>query len=172
VIPLDRERERRRRPSIGWIVAAAAVIAVVALVGLNYVLRQDLDMAQAYRDGVARALQLAAQPGSQTALLAGEDGSVSGLGVIGSDGTVELVMRGLPPTSGAQVYTAWTIAPDAAPVSLGDFTVGSDGRAVTTTKSPGTNPGDTIALTLEDGGGHTAPGGPIVAAGQTKGGSG
>ena len=36
-------------------------------------------------------------------------------------------MRGLAPTSGSQVYTAWAIEGDAAPVALGDFTVGADG---------------------------------------------
>jgi anti-sigma-K factor RskA len=165
VIILDRER---RRPSLAWLVAAAAVIGVVALAGLNLAQRRELDAASAYRDGVASALQLAGQPGSQTALLTAEDGSVSGLGVVGSDGSVELVMRGLAATTGTQVYTAWTIAPNAAPVALGDFTVGSDGVAVATAQSPGTSPGDTLALTLESAGGHQAPAGPIVAAGVTQ----
>ena len=108
----------------------------VALGGWNLALQRQLTTAEAYRTGVDQALDLAAQPGSVTALLAAEDGSVSGFGVVGADGTVKLAVRGLPATSGSQVYTAWSIEGDTAPVSMGDFTVGSDGVAVTTAHGP------------------------------------
>ncbi len=134
VVSLDDARSRRRS-RLGWLLAAAAVIAVVALGGWNIALRGDLSAAQAYRTGVDQALALAAQPGSVTAFLTAKDGSVAGFSVVGEDGTTKLAVRGLAPTTGAQVYTAWSIEGDAAPVAMGDFTVGSDGVAVATGKA-------------------------------------
>lgn len=166
---VDLAAARSRRGSrLGWLVAVAAVIAVVVIGASNLALRRDLDAAQAYQDGVTQALDLAAQPGSTTALLAGEDGSVSGFAVVGADGTVRMTVQGLTPTSGSQVYTAWAIEGDAAPVAMGEFTVGPDGVATATATSPTTAPGATLALTLEPKAGSTSPTGPIVAAGVTR----
>ena len=167
VVSVDDARSRRGS-RLGWLLAAAAAIVAVALGGWNIALRQDLGAAQAYRTGVDQALALAAQPGSVTAFLTAEDGSVSGFSVVGQDGTAKLAVRGLAPTTGAQVYTAWSIEGDAAPVAMGDFTVGLDGVAVTTAKAPGATPGAVIALTLEPNGGNLAPMGPIVASGVTR----
>ena len=167
VVSLDAARSRRGA-RLGWVLAAAAVIVAVALGGWNIALRRDLSSAEAYRDGVNQALDLAAQPGSVTALLANPDGTVSGFGVVGADGTVKLAVRGLPATTGSQVYTAWSIEGTTAPVSMGDFTVGADGVAITTVQAPNTEPGATIALTLEPNAGNQAPAGPVVAAGVTR----
>jgi hypothetical protein len=167
--PVDLAAERvRRRSRLGWLVAAAAVIGVIALGGWNIALRQDLSAAQAYQQGVDQALALAAQPGSVTAILASEDGASSGLAVIGADGTTRLTVRGLAPTSGSQVYTAWAIEGETAPVAIGEFTVGSDGLATATVTSPTSDPGAVIALTLEPVPGATAPAGPPVVAGTTR----
>lgn len=167
--PVDLAAERaRRRSRLGWLVAVAAVIGVIALGAWNVTLRQDLGAAQAYQQGVDQALQLATQAGSVTAILASEDGSSSGLAVVGADGTTRITARGLEPTSGSQVYTAWAIEGDAAPVALGDFTVGADGLATATVTSPNADPGAVVALTLEPEAGNTAPEGPVVAAGTTR----
>jgi hypothetical protein len=166
-VRLDAERERRRS-RLGWLVAAAAVIAVIALGGLNIGLRDQLSSAQAYRSGVEQALDLAAQPGSVTALIRADDGSSSGFGVIGADGTVKLAMRGLAATSGTEVYTAWSIAEGADPVALGEFSVGSDGIAVANAHAPAAAPGLVMAITLEANAGNPAPEGPVVASGVTR----
>jgi anti-sigma-K factor RskA len=158
-----------RRPS--WVVriaALAAVIAIVVLGGLGLSLQRQLDAERAYRDGVSAALALAARPGSQTALLAAGDGSVSGLGVVGADGTVRLAMRGLTATSGTQVYTAWAIGGSGTPVAIGDFTVGADGTAVAAAHVPAAEAGVVLALTLEPRGGDTTPRAPVVAKGVAR----
>jgi hypothetical protein len=167
IVSLDDARARRGS-RLGWLLAAAAVIAAVALGGWNIALRGQLDTAQAYRTGVDQALALAAQPGSVTAFLTAEDGSVSGFSVVGQDGTTKLAVRGLAPTTGSQVYTAWSIEGDNAPVAIGDFTVGSDGVAVATAQAPDATPGAVIALTLEPNAGNQAPMGPVVASGVTR----
>jgi hypothetical protein len=157
------------RPS--WAVrvgAIAAAIAIVVLGGLGLSLKGQLDAVQAYRDGVSQALALAARPGSQAALLAADDGSVSGLGVVGADGTVRLAMRGLAATSGSQVYTAWAIGGDGIPVAIGELTVAGDGTAVAVAHAPAAEAGVVLALTLEPHPGATKPGGPIVAKGVAR----
>ena len=169
VAPVDLAAERaRRRSRLGWLVAVAAVIGVIALGAWNIALRQDLSAAQAYQQGVDQALALATQPGSVTAILASEDGSSSGLAVIGADGTTRITVRGLAPTSGSQVYTAWAIEGDAAPVAIGDLTVGSDGLATAAVTSPTSAPGAVIALTLEPVPGATVAAGPLVVAGTAR----
>jgi anti-sigma-K factor RskA len=164
---LGLERERRRS-RLGWLVAVAAVIGVLALGASNLALRRDLDQAQAYQQGVDQALALAGRPGSVAALLAAPDGSATGLAVIGADGTARITMRGLPATSGSQVYTAWSIEGDAPPVAVGDFTVGADGLASASGSAPSAVPGSVVAVTLEQAAGATAPGGPVVASGTTR----
>jgi anti-sigma-K factor RskA len=167
--PVDLDAERKRRGSrFGWLLAAAAVIAVVALGAWNYTLQQDLASAQAYRNGVEQALDLAAQPGSVTALIRPDTGSGSGFGVIGADGTARIALRGMAPTTGSEVYTAWSIAEGAAPISMGDFSVGADGIALANARAPEAAPGLVMAITLEPNAGNQAPAGPVVASGVTR----
>ena len=132
----------------------------------NVSLRNQLQSAEAYRAGVEAALQLAAAPGSSTALLTNEGGTVSGLGVVGADGQVLLAFRGLAPTSGSQVYAAWSIGEDGVPVNIGELTASADGTATGTAQ--GAQAGDVIALTLEPAAGATAPTLPIVASGSAE----
>ena len=164
-LPIDLRAEReRRRFRLATLGAAAAILLAVALGGYAFVLRGQLAADEAYRQTVDQALQLAAQPGSATAVLAGAEGT-SGLGVIGADGRVELAMRGLSATTGREVYTAWAIGADGTPRSLGDFEVGSNGTGVRSGTSPVTGAGTVLAITREPQPGATAPTSPIVASG-------
>jgi len=74
-------------------------------------------------------------------------------------------MQDLQATTGTQVYTAWVIVGSNAPVSLGDFDVDAGGTRGFTTKPTTAPAGATIAVTLEQNPGNTAPQGPIVSAG-------
>jgi anti-sigma-K factor RskA len=163
--PVDlRAKRERRRFRLATLGAAAAILLAVALGGYALTLRDQLADAEAYRQAVDATLQLAAVPGSATAVLTGGDGT-SGLGVIGADGHVELTMRGLSPTPGLDVYTAWAIGEDGAPRSLGDFEVGGNGTGASAGTSPVTGAGTVLAVTREPQPGATAPTLPIVAAG-------
>ena len=160
-----------RRP-IWAAVAIAAAIAVVALGAWNVQLRDQIDGLETYRNGVAAVLNQAAQPGAQLAVLAnpGAPGP-SGLAVVSSGGTgVSLVMRDLAPTTGAEVYEAWIIAGDSAPVPIGSFQVSAGGFATfsTSATAPGDLPSLTIALTREPGPGAKTPTLPIVALGSAS----
>lgn len=165
--PTAPERDARRsRASAGtWLLRIAAVLAIVALGGWNLVLRNDLQAAQSYEQSVAAVLGVAAQPGSTTAILTPTEGSGAGLAAISATGDVTLAMQDLAPTTGGTVYTAWAIAGDAAPISLGDVIVGTNGTATLHGTGAPSQPGVVVALTLEPNAGNQAPQGPVFAKG-------
>ena len=148
--------------------AIAAALALVALGAWNLQLRDEISGLAAYRNGVVAVLEQAAETGAQLAVLAPPEGEAgpSGLAAVAADGSVALVMRDLAPTSGTQVYEAWLIAGDGAPVPIGGFRVGADGSAAFSTSHDALGSGVTVALTLEPAPGATAPTLPIIAAGK------
>ena len=160
--------ERRGTTTLGWATRIAAIIAIVVLGGWNLLLQGQLSNAQAYDRAVAAVIDAAGKPGSQTVVLTPTEGSKgTGIAAVAPDGSVVMAMRDLPATAGTQVYEAWVIVGDAAPVPVGDFTVGSTGTAAVTTKAVQTPPGSIIALSLEPSPGSTAPRGTIVATGKS-----
>jgi anti-sigma-K factor RskA len=161
------ERGTRRGTSrLAWAAQIAAVVAIVVLAGWNLLLQGDLSNARAYDQAIASVVNAAAQPGSQTVILApAENSRASGIAAVAPDGSVLIAMRDLPATAGTQVYEAWVIVPNSDPLAVGGFTVGPSGIGVFTTRPATTPAGSTIALTLEPTSGSTAPLGPIVAAG-------
>ncbi len=166
----DERTARRARTSTGtWILRAAAVLAIVALGGWNLLLQNQLNASQAYEQSVAAVIEVAAQPGSLTAILTPDDGTGSGLAAVSAEGKVTLAMQDLAPTSGSTVYTAWAIGGDGVPVAIGDFTVGSDGTASFEAPTSPLPSGTLLALTREPTPGATAPTGPIVSKGVATG---
>jgi anti-sigma-K factor RskA len=165
--PSGTERAARRtRVSAGtWVLRIAAVLAIVLLGGWNLLLQGQLNAAKTYEQSVATVLDVAAQPGSHTAILTAAGGTGSGLAAISATGEVTLAMQDLAPTSGTTVYTAWVIGGDGVPVPLGDFKVGNSGTAsFQATGAPSAN-GVVLALTLEPGPGATTPTPPIISKG-------
>jgi anti-sigma-K factor RskA len=162
-------RPARRPARLGWVLGLAAVLVIAALGAWNLSLRADLDSATVYRQHVEQVLTTAARPGSHSAILSNKDNpAIGGLAVVASDGSVQVVMRGLAPTTGGTVYEAWVIAGQNAPVPIGSFTVGSDGTgylAAPFVLGAPAAAGVTVALTLEPGPGATKPTLPIISAG-------
>jgi anti-sigma-K factor RskA len=146
----------------------AAVVAIVALGALNLLLQVQLNAAQSYEEGVAAVIDVAVQPGSLTAILTADGGTGSGLAAVSASGEVTLAMQALAPTTGDQVYEAWVIAGDRAPVPLGNFTVGRAGTAFFEGSGLPTSGGIVLALTLEPGPGATTPTMPIISKGVAK----
>jgi anti-sigma-K factor RskA len=165
--PTASERTARRtRASTGtWLLRIAAVVAIIGLAGWNLLLQNQLNATEAYQRSVAAVIDVAAQPGSLTAILTPADGTGSGLAAVGADGKMALAARDLAPTSGSSVYTTWAIGGDGVPLALGDFTVGSDGTGSLEAAAPALTAGTVIALTREPTPGMTAPTGPIVSKG-------
>jgi anti-sigma-K factor RskA len=154
-----------RRP-VWAAVAAAALIAALALGAWNAQLRDQVAGLEAYRSGVVKVLDTAAKPEAQLAVLAPPEGpGPTGLAAWGADGNVALVMRDLEPTTGTQVYEAWLIAGQAAPIPIGGFQVGTDRTGTFGTNHVPLGAGVVVALTLEPTEGATTPTLPIVALG-------
>ena len=77
-----------------------------------------------------------------------------------------MTMHDLAPTTGSQVYEAWVIVGDAAPVPLGGFQVAASGTGVFQGSTALAAPGAILALTLEAGPGATTPTAPVLTVGQ------
>jgi anti-sigma-K factor RskA len=166
VAPRSAARAAAHRGSPGrWLVGVAAVVAIVGLAGWNVLLQMQLGSTTAYDRAVSAVLDLAARPGSQTAILGADGGGAPrGIAAVGSDGSVAVAMRDLEPTAGSQVYETWLIAPGGGPVPIGSFQVAADGRASLTAHAAPES-GATIAVTREPGPGATTPTLPIVSKG-------
>jgi Anti-sigma-K factor rskA len=168
-VPVDLDTERtRRRPVLGWVLAAVAVIAIVALAGTSLFLQARLDTAEQLAVQLRDAIGAAGQPGAQVATVTGTDAQpgAGGFVVLPADGSGYLVVDGLAPLAAGQVYEAWTIVGDAAPVPAGLATP-TDGLAIFPLAT-GT-PVQVVALTIEPAGGSETPTMPIQAAGQLGG---
>jgi anti-sigma-K factor RskA len=174
--PSASEREERsaradrartgRTSAVGWVMRIAAVVAIVGLAGWNLLLQGQLDQVRTYDQSVAAVLEVAASPGSLTAVLTPQDGAgPAGVAAVSASGDVTLAMRDLPATTGDEVYETWVIGGDGVPVALGGFPVGSSGTAYFEGTGLPTDPGIVLALTLEPAPGATAPGGPVVSLG-------
>jgi anti-sigma-K factor RskA len=163
--PSAAERERRRTSRGEWILRIAAVLAIAVLGGWNLLLQGQLNASQAYERNVAAVLDVAAQPGSLTAVLAPDGDTGSGLAAVNSAGDLALAMRDLAPTTGTTVYEAWVIGADGVPVPIGNFQVGGSGVGFLQAGGLPAAEGIVLALTREPGPGATTPTMPIISAG-------
>lgn len=159
----------RSRPA--WAaLGIAAVLAVVVLGSLDLQLQASNQELAAYQRGVAAVIDAASRPGAQLAVLAASSPSspAAGIAAVRPDGTVAIAMRGLAPTSGSQVYEAWLVAGNAAPVPIGGFQVGVSGSGTLLATNATPAPGEVVALTLEPGPGATSPTLPLIASGAAQ----
>ena len=165
VIPIATARGRNMR---AWALGIAAVFAIVALGAWNVVISQQLADARSYQQRLASTVALAGQPGSQVAVLTstGAPGSgPGGIAVLPASGNGTLLVSGLAPTSGKQVYEAWSIVEGQPPVPVAGFTVGADGVGYTNAMPAAAGTTITVAITLEPAPNPTAPSSAPVAAG-------
>jgi len=169
-------RAAARRSRLGtWTMGIAAVLAIAVLGAWNLQLQGrlsdvegNLAAATAYQEGVARVLAVATQDGAQVAILTATPDAptaAAGLAAAGPDGTIVISMHDLVPTTGTQVYEAWVIVGEAAPVPLGGFSVGAAGTGVFNGSTALAEPGALLALTLEPGPGATTPTKPVLTVG-------
>ncbi|MEO8570346.1 MAG: anti-sigma factor [Chloroflexota bacterium] len=163
--PQERHARRSRASAGSWILRIAAVLAIVALGGWNLLLQGQLSAAQVHQRDIAAVLDVAAKPGSLTAVLRSDGGSGSGLAAIDGSGAITIAMQDLVPTTGASVYEAWLIGSDGVPAPLGSFKVGSSGTAYFAAKDLPPPPGAVLALTLEPGPNAKTPTLPIISKG-------
>lgn len=158
-------RAPRRRSPLAWAAGVAAVLAIAGLAGWNLALQNQLAPLRSFDAAVAQVLDVAARPGSQTAILRPESGDgPRGFASVASDGSIAIAVRGLAPTTGSEVYEAWAVTADRQ-TPLGSFTVAADGtgRLVNHTSPPPA--GVILGLTREPGPGATTPTLPMISSG-------
>jgi anti-sigma factor RsiW len=163
---------RRRSGALDWALRIAAVLAIVAVGAWNLQLqgqltnlrgevtdlRQQATAAADYQRAVSAVLDVAAEPGSQTAVLAAQAaGGPRGIAAVAADGSIQLALQDLAPTTGDQVYETWAIVPDRDPIPLGSFKVGPTTTASFQSKPGPAVPGVVVALSREPRAGATAP---------------
>lgn len=182
--PSRAERELRAADRMSgrgtWTLRIAAVLAIAVLGAWNLQLQSrlsgvegDLAAAQAYRAAVTAVLDAAAQPGAQSGFLAAADPGSQATGLVAaSGGSVILAVQNLAPTTGAQVYEAWVIVGESAPVPLGGFEVGPGGTGIFRGSTALAASGAIVALTLEPARGATTPTLPVLTLGTIVGGTG
>jgi hypothetical protein len=165
---------RRRVALVQWAFAAAAVLVIAGLAISNLSLQRDVSNSRQFTDMLHRAVSLASAPGSRIAIIGPASGAAAGSGVaqgpgglavIPQSGSGILVIEGLGATDGNQVYEAWSIAGNEAPVPIGSFGVGGDGLGWLAELSVPSGGNVVVALTKEPGPGATKPTLPIVALG-------
>lgn len=168
VTSIDAARRRLRPATIrNWALGIAAVLAIVALGAWNLNLQNQLNDTRAFQEQVASTLALGQQAGSQVAILASTSGSggPGGLGVMPASGPGQLVMSGLTPTKGNEVYEVWAIAEGQAPVPVGWFTADTSGNGFFDDMPSAVGQTITVAVTLEPQKDPPAPTTPVLAAG-------
>jgi anti-sigma-K factor RskA len=146
-----------------WTMAVAAVV-VVAVVGVWAIgLQNRVTQAEHQAAELSQAIAAFSQPGSSVAILRdANDPNASGFAAVSPDGSVYVVMSGLPDVPAGKAYQAWYIA-DGQPVSAGLMPADENGLIVMSgpPPAPGTT---TVAITVEPEGGSAQPtSDPIVA---------
>ena len=166
VISLDAVRARRRDWR-SWGLGLAAVLAIVALGAWNVATQQQLADARSYQQRLSAALTLAGQPGSQVADLTSANPAAGpgGIAVMPASGNGTLVVSGLAPTTGSQVYEAWAIAEGQPPTPVAGFVVGADGIGYLDRMPTATGQTVTVAITLEPAPNPSAPSSAPIATG-------
>jgi hypothetical protein len=153
-----------------WVFGVAATLALLMFGAWNVSLQLRLGEATRYTDAITAVLALARQPGSATVVLApAADGGPAGLAVVGPDAAVRVVLRGLAPTNGDEVYEAWAIGASGSATPIGGFTVGTDGVGTLVGRGQPPNEVAAVAVTHELAPGATSPRLPIIVSGPVTG---
>ncbi|MEU4740923.1 anti-sigma factor [Actinosynnema sp. NPDC023658] len=169
-VPLEPRRARRTG---GWgrkLLAAAAVLVVLAGIGVAVVrfdrLSDQVAQQDARTEQLERALQLAADPQAKRAVLHDQSGDALAVLLSGDDSAAVMPMKLPSNDASRQVYVVWgTSTPD--PVALATFDVTSGGSDVRLLAwSPDAHRHNGFGISLEQG--RSAPAKPstVLALGQ------
>jgi anti-sigma-K factor RskA len=137
--------------------AAAAVLLIVVLGGLNLVNERRASDAEARASVLRSAIAVSLDPNSQVAGLHGSGvaAGATGFAAFPKTGTGYIVVNGLPQVTSDKTYQAWFVTGGTAH-SAGLLMPGSDGLSVLqgVAMTPGA---ELVALTIEPAGGMPSP---------------
>jgi hypothetical protein len=169
VISFVRARASRRRRVMGWMVGAAAAVAVLALSSSGLLFQGDfasLARAQKAHDQQAKIEYALTLKDTRTAVMAAADGSsATGIAALRPTGNVIMTLHGLTATKGDQVYVVWLSSDNGTPVKVGSFTVDDSGEGGVEVDNVSTSAILWLFVCREPNGNVTKPTGPMVVSG-------
>jgi hypothetical protein len=166
VVSLARVRALRTRRAATWITRVAAAVVIVGLVGHAVAVQGDLNHAHDAQATTNNFYDILDQPGARSAVLAPEAGRKgAGDAVLLPSGHVEVLLHGLAPTKGDEVYMVWSSVDSGAVTKAGWFTV--DDTGVGYLKMDNVPPSDSLWLMVchEPDSGVVKPTGPVIVTG-------
>jgi len=163
--PAAKRPPARRPSSLGWGMAAAAVMVIAVLGAWNVVLQTRAGEVEQRSQMIAQAIAVSTDPEAEVAVLRGTGPAegASGFAAFPRDGDGYIVLVDLPAAPAGQTYQAWYLV-DGQATSAGLMTVGADGYAVLSGVD-GREDAQQIALTIEPAGGVDSPSADPVVAG-------
>ncbi|MGH3133540.1 MAG: anti-sigma factor domain-containing protein [Gaiellaceae bacterium] len=156
VVPFESSRRRTVVPALAAVAAVAAVVALAVGLWASR-LSSDLDDARAALERERAAAAVLADPGARTVALEAGQGRL----VVAENGRAVLVLDGLDPAPPGKTYETWVIEGENA-LPAGLFP-GSDGIDVVSVEGV-VEPGDVVAVTIEDEDGAQVPSTDPIAA--------
>ena len=168
----ERPAQKPRNQWVPWLAAAASLV-LAAAAGAGYWQEHNsrLALEREYQQTLAAVASRDDDLASRDSLLAALIGPQVETTTLAATGqppsvrlfwnqerqTVVLAAFDLPPAPSGRTYQLWGIETGAAPVSLGTFTTGPDGRTVVTLDVPADQAFDVSAVTEEPAGGSPQP---------------
>ena len=166
LVSLARVRVLRTRRAVVWVTRVAAAVAIVSLAGYAVAVQGDLARAQQAKDHTNQVLQYMQVPGARSAVMTPEAGRKgAGDAVMLPSGHVYVLLHGLEPTKGDEVYMVWSSADGGAIARAGVFTVDDQGEA--SVEMDNVPPSDSLWLMVcrEPNSGVEKPTGPAIVTG-------
>ena len=166
VVSLARLRALRTRRAASWMTRVAAAVVIVGLVGHAVAVQGEINHAHDAQATTNSFYNNLGQPGARYAALTPESGRTgAGNAVLLPSGHVEVLLYGLAPTTGDEIYMVWSSADGGSVVKAGSFTV--DETGVGYLKMDNVPPADSLWLMIcrEPNGSVLKPTGPIIVSG-------
>jgi anti-sigma-K factor RskA len=156
VASLD-EHRRRSQPRRWWthLVAPAAAVVAIAVVGLSLMVANLTDRLDQLEAASSQVVDVLAAPDAQTLSIEGPDDSLARVVVSQSRGEAVFLTDGMPSTAEDETYELWLIDDDG-PSPAGLFDVDERGRATRVMTGDMANAA-AIAVTVEPAGGSPQP---------------
>jgi hypothetical protein len=165
-VSLAHVRALRTRRAAVWLTRVAAAVVIVSLAGYAVAVQHDLDKAHEAQDHTNTVLNYMQVPGARSAVLAPQGGNKgAGEAVLLPSGHVVVLLHGLEPTKGDEVYMVWLSVDSGASTSAGWFTVDDRGEGFLTTVNVPPTDSLWVMICREPNSGVQKPTGPAIVTG-------
>ncbi len=166
VVSLARVRALRSRRAVAWLTRVAAAVAVVSLVGYAAAVQGDLNHAHQAQATANNFYSKYTVPGVLHFVLTPETGlQGAGDALLLPSGHVQVLLHGLEPTTGDEVYMVWSSVDGGAITRAGWFTVDDQGQGFLEMDNEFPSTSLWLMVCLEPNSGVQKPTGPAIVTG-------